>query len=572
MRRLAVLCCLLTVAILAATSAHAQSRPLSGGTGEETPLRPATRTVALTNARVVVAPGRVLERATVVVRDGRIVSVGSREAVPFDARRIAADSLTVYAGFVDAFSTAGVAAPADAERYTGDPGSPPRERAGVTPDRDVRATFDATDARIAALRAAGFTLAHVVPRDGLFSGRGALVSLRAPERGEPAGGLFVSGIISLVARIAGARGVYPATPMGALAVMRGAVENARRRQDARGADAAFDPVADALDDVIAGDLPFWFVADDPLTGFRALRASREMDLSPILAGVTDVRPLLETIRADRVPVVLSLALPDTVAADSLSLPPMRTPSGSLAAVRLRRTRDYRDVPAERAATTETRRTAIARADAAAAMLAEARVPFALGTFATDADDLLPNLRRLVAAGLSADDALAALTTQPARLFDIERLAGTVEEGRLAHLVVTDGPLFADSTRIRYVLVDGVVHEIPRASRTRSDAADTAAVVAVGTWRYEGPVPDGVRGGTFVISRAGASLSGTLIADGAPYALSAVALDGDALSFDFTTLGGDTARVRGTIDGDTFVGTVEGLDGAAVSIVATRLPG
>ena len=92
-------------ALLLAPSASAQA------IGSETPLRPVTGTTAITNARVVVAPGRVLDRATVVVRDGRIVAVGRDAAVPFDANRVAGDSLTVYAGFVDAFSEAGVPTP-----------------------------------------------------------------------------------------------------------------------------------------------------------------------------------------------------------------------------------------------------------------------------------------------------------------------------------------------------------------------------------------------------------------------------------------------------------------------------
>lgn len=560
--------------LLVAASASAQ-RPLSGGTQEDTPRRPATTAVALTNARVVVAPGRVLERATVLVRDGRIERVARGAAVPFDARVIEADSLTVYAGFVDAFSTAGVAEPPEAERFTGDPGAPPRDRAGITPDRDVRMLFDPADARVKALREAGFTLAHVAPRDGLFAGRGALVSLRAPARGETAADLFVRGPVSLVARLDPARGVYPATPMGVLAVMRERVENARRRADGESPTGPFDPVADALDDVIDGDLAFWFVAASPLDGFRVLRVSQEMGLTPVLAGVPDVLPLLARLRDDDVRVVATLALPDTVAADSLALSPMpvRPSTGGVATVRARRTRDSRDVGAERAALVEAQRAAIARAEATAATLADARVPFTLGTFGADADDVLPNLRRMVRAGLREDDALAALTTTPTAWFGLDRLAGTVEEGRLADLVVTDGPLFSDSTRVRFVLVDGIVHETETdSSAARGGAAADSAVVAVGTWRYEGAVPEGVRGGTFTLSLAsGGALSGTLVADGAPYPLAFVSLDGAQLSFRFESLVAQgTVRVSGTITGDTFAGTAEG-DGVSVPFVATRLP-
>ncbi len=65
--------------VVLAPHVHAQ------GITDETPLRPVTRTFALANARVVQAPGRVIEGATVVVRDGLIEAVGRDVAVPFDA-------------------------------------------------------------------------------------------------------------------------------------------------------------------------------------------------------------------------------------------------------------------------------------------------------------------------------------------------------------------------------------------------------------------------------------------------------------------------------------------------------
>lgn len=571
MLRLAAFWCL-----LAAGATYAQPRPLAGGVSADTPLRPVTRAVAFTNARVVVSPDRVLDRATVVVRDGRIESVREGTAVPFDARQIEADSLTVYAGFVDAFSTAGVAEPPKADKYTGDPGSPPRERAGIQPDRDVRTLYDPADARVAALRQAGFTVAHVAPRDGLFSGRGALVSLRAPERGETSDHLFLQGPVSLVARIEGATGVYPATPMGVLAVMREAVENTRRRAQAQGPSqsAPYNPVADALDPVIDGRLPFWMVAEGALGGFRVLRVAREMSLRPVVAGVSDARPLLDNLREARAHVVVPLSLPDTIEADTLALPavPVQPATEGLAAIRARRTRDHHDLATERAALTETLRDAVIRAEANGAVLADARVPFSVGTFDAKPDRLLPNLRRMVRAGLRWQDALAALTTAPATEFGVDDLLGTVEPGRLAHLVVTDGPLFADSTEIRFVIVDGVVHEMDADSSAAAPARDSSAV-AVGTWRYEGAVPEGVRGGTFVITRApGGALGGTLVADGAPYALSTIVLDGAALSFQFVSLGAEgTVYVRGTLSGDTFAATAQGDGPTPVSLVATRLP-
>ena len=53
----------------------------------------------------------------------------------------------------------------DPDDYDGDRGDPPRELAGVTPERDVRDTFAPGDARIKQLREVGFTAAHVAPRE-----------------------------------------------------------------------------------------------------------------------------------------------------------------------------------------------------------------------------------------------------------------------------------------------------------------------------------------------------------------------------------------------------------------------
>ena len=62
----------------------------------------------LTNVRIVTAPGRVIERGHVVVRDGRIVAVGSQGTVPTDLQRLDLPNHTVYPGLIDAASQLGM--------------------------------------------------------------------------------------------------------------------------------------------------------------------------------------------------------------------------------------------------------------------------------------------------------------------------------------------------------------------------------------------------------------------------------------------------------------------------------
>ena len=572
-------CLAAAAALLLVLPARAQ------GIGADTPLRPVTRAAAITNARVVVAPGRVLDRATVVVRDGRIVAVGEDADVPFDADVVEGDSLTVYAGFVDAFGIEGVPEPDDPDDYEGDRGAPPRALAGITPERDVRDGFDPGDARIGQLRDAGFTVAHVAPREGLFAGQGAVVLLREPTRGEAPEALVLTEPISFVAALDPASGVYPATPMGVLAVMRETVENARRRRAGRAAYDAeaegaarprFDPVLDAVGTVLDGDRQFVFLVDDWLDAFRALRASEEMGLRPVLAGVPDAAPLLGRLAEAEVPVFAPLALPDSVKADTsaadsagVALPQPSTTPGGVSFVSNRRILSYRDAGDDQTALTGQKRAAVASAERSPAALDSAGVAFAFGTFEVKPADVHTNLRRMVNAGLTPDAALAALTTTPAELLGLGREVGTVERGKLANLVVTTGPLFADSTEVRYVFVEGVRHEV---DADGPEGADPDAVVqAVGTWAYEVVTPAGSQEGTFTLSGAGGDLSGEITSDGETTPFDTVALKGNALTMSFTSSEMGAITITGIITDDEFSGTAEVGSFGSFPITATRRP-
>jgi hypothetical protein len=144
-----------------------------------------TATYALENARVVQAPGHVLDSATVLIREGIIEAVGTDVEIPYDARRIEADTLTVYPGFIDGLSHAGVEMPEDGEeKEIEDPGDPPPGRAGIQPDRSVRPLLNADASTLDSLRRLGFTAGHVVPEGGMLPGSGAYILYGGEETDE----------------------------------------------------------------------------------------------------------------------------------------------------------------------------------------------------------------------------------------------------------------------------------------------------------------------------------------------------------------------------------------------------
>ena len=575
---------LLFVGALAVAPATAQRATLAS-----TPLRAPTRALALTGATVVTAPGDTLRQATVVVRDGRIERVGAGLAVPTDAERIDADSLWVYAGFVDAFSYAGVAEPEDAdEDDPEDPDAPSRTRAGIQPERDVRALYDPSAGSVGALRMAGFGAAHVVPRGGMLPGRSALVLLGDPRPNDPqaAARQVLQGDAGLVATFETASGVYPNTPMAVIAAFRQlARETARRGEaDALYAEAPagrprpdYDAGADALRPALGGDRPLYFQTDGPLDAFRALSLADEFGFSTVLVGLPDAAPLLPRLDGRGGAVFAPLALPkrpdaDSAATDSSAVPsePQAGEPGGATFASSRRTLSYADLDDETADLQAKRTASIQAREASPARLAAADVPFAFATLDVKAADVLPNLRRFVTAGLPRSSALAALTTAPAALLGVSGSLGTIEAGKLANLVVTDRDLFADSAAVRMVIVEGEVFE----AESGPDGADPDAVVdAAGTWAVTATSPQGQSTGTMTIAGSADALTGRLrVPDvGVDAELDDVELRGNVLTFTFTIEGAGRVRVSGVVTGDEYEASADVPGMGSLPFQATKQP-
>src|ERR1035438_5115679 len=164
--------------------------------------------VAIHNAKIVTVSGSVINKGTVVVRNGLIEAVGENVAVPPDAMLVEGEGLTVYPGLIDALSTWGQpgAAPAAAATATAGrggrgtttatPTAPPAAAtpAAATPARGpedrpqttswvkIADEVSATDRRIETARAAGFTTAVTFPTRGIFAGQGAVIDLITGEK------------------------------------------------------------------------------------------------------------------------------------------------------------------------------------------------------------------------------------------------------------------------------------------------------------------------------------------------------------------------------------------------------
>lgn len=445
-----------------------------------------TRTYALENVQIVQAPGRVINKGTVLLRDGLITGVGRNIEIPFDAERINGDSLTVYAGFIDGLSHTGIP---EAESNSPSQGgervnraNPSNEQAGIQPERTAPDMLNPEDKSIAALREAGFTTAHVVPRGRMLPGAGAIVLLA----GSTANDMVIQKDVSMFAQIEGAGRVYPATPMGVMAKMRQLYREAARRKqleanydaNARGIQRPeYDPVHYAFFPVIDGDQPVFMHTGDALDIYRALRLQKTLGYPLVLTGLNQSFETLDLLLEADIPLFLTLDLPDEPKKDEKAdsseaaspLPPY-DPTLHIT--------DHTDTEAERINLKARQDIFYKEHLATASSLHNAALNFGFSTKDVKPADVHKNLRKMIAQGLPKDAALAALTTQAAELLGISESMGTVETGKMANLVVTKGPLFEEDTSIRYVFVDGKKFEY-EAKTAKKDNADKPKATAPG---------------------------------------------------------------------------------------------
>ena len=418
---------LLPVVSLAAPPATA---PVAG-------LRDNTPTVhALVNARIVVAPGKVLEGATLTLRDGVVLGVGRDVPLPTGATVWDLAGKTIYPGLIDGYAEL----PAEAQ---------PAPRAGaagywntrVTPEWRVADQYTVDAALYKRLRSQGLTARLVAPSRGIIKGVSALVS----TGDDPASrGLLREEVAWHVRPWPSSRSEssgFPNSPMGAVALFRQALYDAEWYERAWTAFRRGDPVPRpeqnlalaALARYRAEKLPVVFEADDVLYTVRSAGWAEEFDLNLVVRASGREYQRLEAVRG--------LGRPLLVPVDFPKPPDVRSPERALS-VSLEELMHWDHAPEN------------------PARLAEAGVDVVLVSQGlTDVGTFLAAVRRAVERGLSPDDALAALTTRPAKLWGVSDRLGTLEAGKAASFLVTDGELFAKATKVLETWVDGRRYEV-----------------------------------------------------------------------------------------------------------------
>jgi len=463
---------------------------------------PAPAVYAITNAKIEIGNGTILKKGTIVVRNGKIESVGENIVPPADAQIIKGEGLVVLPGFVDGFASRGLKLPAAQAEQDSKPDyatfAPARmrtaNRKGVRPEIQAADVLDMTKPIIDAARIAGFTTVFVAPNDGLINGTGALVLLNGQPRRESI--LRADVAMSMGFRSGGngsefeSRG-YPSSLMGVMAQMRQVFLDAqlyRQTQQGFAKGGAVrppdDPVLAAMQPLLNNALPVVFDADTENQIVRVMNLSTELKLKPILNGGKEAHKQAQILATRQIPVLLTLDIgaepgskeekgkkgeeekkPADLPTQNPNDPVTQRPNDP-------KTDDPITGEAE-VETAETELPPVVLADrkriwketvGTAAALHKAGVTFAFSTKGMrDVSAFLPNLRKVLQAGLPHDAAIMALSLMPSRIFGVERLLGTLEAGKIASVVVLSGELENAKSKVRYLMIDRELVDMNRAA-------------------------------------------------------------------------------------------------------------
>jgi len=399
---------------------------------------------AIRGARIVTVSAGTIERGTVVIRGGIIEAVDAATAAPADAVIVDGVGLTVYPGLID------LGAAGATEAVASQPLRNPRATAQVErwkrqqlfrPQTQAADIVKVDDADMTRLAAGGITTVLAVPPGEVIPGYSALVNVAAPPEPPQVGGVAASRRslaivkapvalhVSFPLRPIVGTNAYPISLMGVIAFVRQAFLDAQHYVDRDGLrrPGVEDPMLAAMQPAVQRRVPVAFEANQSRQILRALRFAREMNVDPIITGAREAGTVTDDLRAARARVVVSVNYPQRS--------PALAPDDD---------EPLRDLEL--------------RVDAprAAADLAKAGIRFGFASAGlTDAREFVRNAAKALAHGLAPDAALRALTIDAATIAGADDRIGSIEKGKMANLIVTDGDLFDEQTKVVRAFVAGV---------------------------------------------------------------------------------------------------------------------
>lgn len=392
---------------------------------------------AFTNATIIQNDKTKLEKATLLIKQGKIIAVGANVTIPKDAVLVNCEGKYIYPSFVDAFTDYGVGAPkraAGAFNYGG-PGQFLSNKPGaynwnqaIKPEVNAADIFNVDESAAKNYRANGFGSVFTHVKDGIARGTGAVVSL-ATENNNQA--LLKSKAAAVYSFEKGSSTQsYPSSLMGSIALLRQTYLDAKWYQtkpSSEGTNLSLEAWNNSQ------NIPQIFSTDDKWGAVRADRLGDEFGVQYIIKGGDNGYQRIDEIVKTKANYILNVDFPEAMDVED----PNDARFVSLADMK-----HWELAPTNLGA------------------FEKANISFSItSSDLKDSKTFLANLRKAIRYGLSESKALEALTKTPATLLGVYDQVGSLEVGKWANFIITTEPIFSTSAKIIENWVQGNKYEV-----------------------------------------------------------------------------------------------------------------
>ena len=393
-----------------------------------------TQSYAIKGGKVYTLAGAPIENGIVVIRDGKIVAVGANVAIPAEAQIIDATGLEVYPGMFDAVTQIGLAeiSQVSATMDVSELGS-------YNPELVAATAVNPASAHIPVTRANGITEVIAAPGTaGFDSQSGGIVTGQASAFNLAGWTMNDMQLNRSVAMVVNWPSIQTRTfDFATFSIKEKPYTDAKKEYDKsvnelsdwldrarhyaqakeKGSPALYerDLKLESLVPVVEGKLPVLVVADDQRDIRNAVEFCTKQNLKMILGGGAEAWKVKDLLKEKKIPVILG--------------PTERIP-------------DREDTPYDKPMTQPSE-------------LFAAGIPFAFSSFGTSFSRRLPQYAGAsVAYGLSHDEALKAVMLNAAQIFGLSDQLGTLETGKLANIIVTNGDPLELQTQVKFLFIKG----------------------------------------------------------------------------------------------------------------------
>ena len=397
-------------------------------------------TFAIVGARIVTVSGGAIENGTVVIQNGRIAAVGANVSVPTGAERIDGKGLSVFPGMIDSATNLGLAEIPLGVNATVDVG----EIGDMNANAQAFKGFNPNSSHVNVTRVNGITMVMSYPTGGTIAGRAAVMNLNGSTQDEmaviPDAGLIIN--FPRVATFGGFGGGFGRQTVDfneavkrrddqleGLKKIFKQVEAYALSRDAYAKDKSLpypptDIKLDAMIPYVRGEKPIFFTAERDRDIRGVAKFVADMKVKGVIIGGQEAWKAADDLKKNNIAVIYThiydLPVRDDDAYDYLYESPSK--------------------------------------------IAQAGVKFAISTGNDGAEvrDLPYHAGLASSFGLAKDEALKSVTLYPAQILGINKDYGSIDVGKVANLVVTDGDLLEPRTNVKYLFITG--REIPLTSR------------------------------------------------------------------------------------------------------------